>query len=229
MRRARTEARARDRTVKSWQVAALVALVLLLLVLGGETAVVVSRGRDMDAMIDALAKWEGETDYLYQDSRGLVTVGIGNLVKDADAAAALTWNDGSGSSASEQLVRSDWQSVADASKGHAASYYEPLTQIRLPAGGARALAQQRLETEFLPGLRELFPSFDSYPDSAKAALVDMAYNLGVHGLAAFRTLRTAAEAGDWQAAALASHVKTSRDDRNDWRAEQLAAAAGATA
>jgi len=87
-----------------------------------------------------------------------------------------------------------------------------------------------LKTEFIPGIRQFFTGFDSYPAPAQRALIDMAYNIGVgrdakvvdgkrrkaSGLHAFTHLKAAAEGGDWGAAAKACHSSSSVK-RNAWR------------
>jgi hypothetical protein len=40
----------------------------------------------------------------------------------------------------------------------------------------------------VPGLRKIFHTFDGYPNLAKQARVDMAYNLGIAGLKKFKKL-----------------------------------------
>jgi hypothetical protein len=74
--------------------------------------------------------------------------------------------------------------------------------------------------------------FDAYPAPAQRALIDMAYNMGVgrdekvdkgktskaKGLHAFKHLKIAAEAGDWEAAAKAC-VSSSSAARNGWRVQ----------
>lgn len=200
-------------------------LLMALLGTGGLVVVTAMRKRD-DDLLDGLIMWEGLHDYLYQDSLGYVTTGIGNLVKTADAATKLDWIDSAGNPASEALVRSDWLRVAGASSGHAASYYEPLSQCRLPEGGAQSLARARLNAEFIPALEAQFPNFDDLPVPARRVLIDMIYNLGAAGLAKFTNLHAAVAAADWERAAVASHVSTSRDTRNDWRAAQFRSIAG---
>ena len=87
---------------------------------------------------------------------------------------------------------------------------------------ATDLATSRLEKEFLPGLRRLFPGFDAYPQPAQRALVDMIYTLGEGGLARkFPTVVEACRAGRFADAAAHCHRKAHdnehrKDDaRND--------------
>lgn len=52
--------------------------------------------------------------------------------------------------------------------------------------------------------RALFPTFDDLTDARKAALVNMAFNLGRVRLAGFHNLRAAVARGQWAAAAIAA-------------------------
>lgn len=51
--------------------------------------------------------------------------------------------------------------------------------------------------------RRLFPSWDSMTDARQEALANMAFNLGENGLAKFKQMRAAIEAGDWHTASQA--------------------------
>lgn len=154
---------------------------------------------------------------MYLDSRGHVTVGIGHLVKTARDAQKLPFIDrATGRPATPAQIADAFAAVKGANVGGDADRYASLTGLRLPRSEIKDLALQRLDREFLPGLRRIFPGFDNYPRSAQVALCDMAYNLGIGGLAKFRDLRAACESGDFDAAARECNRKTSRDERNEW-------------
>ena len=55
----------------------------------------------------------------------------------------------------------------------------------------------------------------------------MAYNLGAGGLAKFKNLRAACEAGDWALAATECSRSTSRPARNEWTRQMFLEAAAA--
>ena len=106
--------------------------------------------------------------------------------------------------------------------------YERVSDLVLPPNLPRDLAAARLQREFLPGIRRLCPGFDGYPQPAQRALVDMAYNLGVGGLAKFPSMLQACERGDFAAAAGECHRRTCRDDRNEATRELFLAASHLT-
>lgn len=169
-----------------------------------------------------LAAHEGCCTWLYCDAWGNATTGIGNLVADADACAALPWT---GTDDPRDVYTRVLNAFGPVKPGSSA--YANLSDLRLTLDVVTGLVSQRLEAEFLPGLRRLCPGFDGFPLAARRALVDMAYNLGVGGLAKFVHLLAACNAGDWETAEAQCHRSTCRDSRNGWTANMFAAAAAA--
>lgn len=177
-----------------------------------------------------LLKWEGNVRHMYRDTQGHVTTGVGNLLRDAGAATALPWRHGeNGPPATPDEVRAAFKRVATMSTGYKAAYYQRASDLVLPKATVMSMMADRLEREFLPGLRRTFPGFDHYPQPAQRALVDMAYNLGVGGLAKFGRLRDACQRGDFATAALECDRRTSRPERNQATRELFQMAAGAMA
>jgi GH24 family phage-related lysozyme (muramidase) len=177
--------------------------------------------------LDDLEAHEGSTTWLYCDVRGFVTIGIGNLVKTPDDAVKLpfTIHGTDGKPASVAQKRIAWTKVSDAySPKLSAEGYRRLTDLRLSQAFVRELVNRRLERDFLPGIRRILHDFDSFPLPARKALVDMAYNLGVGGLAKFHKLIAACLARDWATAARECNRKTCRPMRNEWTAALFVAA-----
>ncbi len=169
-----------------------------------------------------LVAHEGEYSFLYIDTRGFVTVGIGNLVGSAQAAAALPFvrrSDGKPATATEKIAA--FNHVKGKPAGRRARYYRIFTDLDLPEASIKTLALGRLRNEFIPGLEAMFPKFDDFPLPARRALVDMAYNLGVGGLRKFTKLVKSVNARDWAAAAKECHRSTCRASRNDWTRKQF--------
>lgn len=170
---------------------------------------------DLDAYYQNLVRWEGKVNWMYLDTHALVTCGIGNLLKTVDDALALTWLHSDGSEAPEDEVRQRFSDVSNMKAGMPAGKYR--VGLTLSDEDVSALAVQRLQDEFLPGLRRTFDGFDDYPLPARECLVDLEYNLGVKGLSKFSHLIAACETGDFVAASRSCSVKTSRPERNAWR------------
>jgi len=182
---------------------------------------------DLDSYVQALYRWEGRITWMYLDTRGLVTTGIGNLLKTSADALKLPWMKVDGSSALTEQVNLTYVTVSNMKPGMPARNYK--LDLTLSDQTVGLLASTRLGTEFLPGLHRLFPGFDTYPLLARTVLVDMAYNLGISGIGRFSHLIAACTSRDWLAASNACSVKTSRPERNDWRKAQFQAAAQGTA
>ena len=149
---------------------------------------------DVCALRDDLLRWEGNKPFMYLCSGGYVTTGIGNKLANAQEALALPWqHKATGLPATPAEIRTAFERVhamtaefrrADpkALNPFGAQHYAKASDLVLPDGAANQLAVDRLEKDFLKGLRRLFPGFDGYPQPAQRALVDMAYTLGVSGL-----------------------------------------------
>jgi GH24 family phage-related lysozyme (muramidase) len=183
-----------------------------------------------DALPDLIV-WEGRFPYLYLDSEGLVTAGIGNLLSTPASAVALAGSDPDSGwwlddrQATLDEVIAAWNTVKAAPRGYEAHWYGHLTGPRLRPGFMDALAIHRCDVEFLPACRHFFPGFDNYPRPAQRGILDLAYNRGIHGITEYHKLREAAEAGAWLAAAKESGVGNGRKSRNLWRAGLIATAA----
>ena len=149
---------------------------------------------DVGALRDDLLRWEGNKPFMYLCSGGYVTTGIGNKLANAQEAIALPWqHKATGLPATPAEIRTAFERVQamtaefrredpHATNPFSARHYEKVSDLVLPDGAANQLAADRLEKDFLKGLRGLFPGFDAYPQPAQRALVDMAYTLGVSGL-----------------------------------------------
>ena len=152
---------------------------------------------------------------------GLVTTGVGNMLPTPAAAAELEWWVGNTRKATPAEVHAAFAAVKAAAPGKPADSYKRLTVVRLDPPYAERLALERLTSEFLPGIRDLFDGFDEYPDAAQRVVVDLAYNMGLGLLGKFHHLREACAASNWAQAAEECHVASSRQDRNDWRREMF--------
>lgn len=175
-----------------------------------------------DDFLPDLKRFEGLTTWMYRDTNeaGLVTTGVGNMLPTPAAAAKLEWwVGGHARKATPAEVHAAFAAVKAAPEKRGAAFYKRFTTIRLDPPYAERLALERLSSEFLPGIRDLFDGFDEYPDAAQRVIVDMAYNTGLGLLGKFRHLREACAASNWAQAAEECHVASSREERNAWRRE----------
>lgn len=158
------------------------------------------------------ADFEGRLPYLYQDVKGLVTIGVGNLVDTPEEAAALPFvHKDSRTPATRDEIVAEWHMIKNAPdlarKGHRAA--EKIHTLELPDAAVDDLVRRRFDTNEAR-LAAFFPGWAQWPADAR---------LGAHSIAwagAFFPNRwpaftTAANAGDWLAAAAESHL---REDGN---------------
>jgi GH24 family phage-related lysozyme (muramidase) len=194
-----------------------------------------------------LEEHEGCTTWLYCDRRGLVTVGLGNLVSTPGACVALPFaHKKTGLAATDEQKAAAWQAVKhafDVKNVRPAMYYTPLTDLRLTRDFAYSLMGSRLKAEFLPALRHVCPGFDGFPEPARRALVDMIYSLGIGAFtpAHWPSLLAACNSipPNWantlddgtcdpKSAAAQCHRNGGTETRNDWTAQCFIDAAMAT-
>ena len=69
---------------------------------------------ELKSIKDMLKKWEGSEPFFYQDSVGLVTVGVGNLVSDANAATKLNMVNMNGMLATDEEKKLAYEAVWNA-------------------------------------------------------------------------------------------------------------------
>ena len=169
-----------------------------------------------DRRRELLKDGEGSISHMYLDTVGKVTVGVGNMLPDADAAVALAFvRRETGERATDAEIRADFASVSAQKMGKLASSYKHATKLDLPDDAIDALLDKRI-AGFESGLRKDFPDYDDYPESAKLGLMDMAFNLGNSGLVnKFPSFTRAARARDWAKCAKECERKGISKTRND--------------
>jgi len=188
---------------------------------------------EANSVLSDLLKHEGCVGHMYQDTHGNVTVGIGELVPNFQAALSMPFVDATDGmlapvAASSSQVISDFQRVAAMPAGHPAAFYHPGPQsylIIIPVAVCTARVLARLNAEFVPAIVALMPKFEAFPLAAKRAIVDMAWSLGPAGLAKFHVFITDCNRGDFRGAAFESNRKGGTLDRNQWTKSMLLQAA----
>jgi GH24 family phage-related lysozyme (muramidase) len=181
---------------------------------------------DPTTYLPRLKVFEGVFSYMYVDTTGNVTVGVGNLLANAEAAQQLAFlrrADAAPASADEILA--DFKSVTDQPSGKVANYYKEFTRLDLPESVIDALLESQVQ-EFTSSLCAAFPDYNSYPPEACAAIFDMAYNLGLTKLKSeFPHFCKAVSARDWATAAAQCARNGIGADRNSWTKAQFQAIA----
>ncbi|CAI1920866.1 lysozyme family protein [Serratia proteamaculans] len=182
-------------------------------------------------------RWEGLSHNMYADTLGNVTIGIGSLLSTPEAATRLGFKNrrvtrGHGDelvgyvSASDADIRSGYQRVKDVFNNKSLNQRQKVAEwsgsaMVLNDAEIGSLAVKHINSD-RTALRGLYAGFDSFPQSAKVALHDMAYNMGISRLRTnFPRFNDAVNRRDWAAAAAESHRTVIGDDRNNATRDQL--------
>ena len=177
----------------------------------------------LEQSLAQIKEFEGVVPWMYLDTVGKVTVGVGLMLVSEVAAHALPFLSGERAATVEEIGR-DFLRVSAMKKGQLASFYTASNGLRLPAD----VIDERLRGAligFEGYLRSHMAGYDSFPDAAKLALLDMSYNLGPgRFFSEYGRLVQAVERGDWKGAAAASARRGPSAARNRWTRQQFLAA-----
>ncbi len=156
--------------------------------------------------------FEGVVPYMYLDIKGLVTVGVGNLIDPVELAQALPFQFKNkpgtagppGSGATADQIATEWQSLKHhpnlANDGSPAC--TSLTQLELSDEAIDSLILDRLTSnEAILKRQQWFRSFETWPADAQLGLLSMAWAMGPAGPGEFARFRVACERLDFGAAA----------------------------
>jgi GH24 family phage-related lysozyme (muramidase) len=174
-----------------------------------------------------LKEFEGSVPWMYRDTVGKVTVGVGLMLPDINAAQALPFLAGASPATPDQIA-AEFTRVDSLPLGRLSSFYKSPSSVEL--------AEQTIDAKLLSvlqgfeaDLRTEFPHYDTIPDPAKLALLDMIYNLGPGGLfEGFPHLVAAVQAGAWAEAAEFCMRRGPSAARNNWTRNQFLSAAVST-
>ena len=183
----------------------------------------------MSYLEDSLAHleiFEGIVPWMYLDTRGFVTVGVGEMLGSAARAQTLAFLDPSGQPSTEDAVLDEFNRVSSLAPGKIAAFYRSPASPVLPQATIDVLLMNHLNS-FDEQLAGRFPAYASFPDTAKLGLLDMIYNLGASGLfSGFPGFMASVDRQDWLGAAANCHRDGPSQARNDWTRQQFLAAAG---
>jgi GH24 family phage-related lysozyme (muramidase) len=170
-----------------------------------------------------LKEFEGCVPWMYRDTVGKVTVGVGLMLPDAKAAVALPFLVG-GRAATPEEIAAEYARVDAMAMGRASTFYKTPTSVVLAQQTIDAKLSSILEG-FEADLRGQFPHYDALPDGVRMALLDMIYNLGPAGLfKGFPHLVAAIQTGAWAQAAEHCMRHGPSAVRNDWTRKQFLSA-----
>ncbi len=114
-------------------------------------------------------KYEGYTPYMYSDSKGYVTTGIGNLIDPIGSALGLPWKRPDGSLASQQEIIDAWNTVKQAYPGVQSTASQSLTSLRLDKDGIAKLVHGKMSAN-QGVLSSRYPGIAKLPADSQLAL-----------------------------------------------------------
>jgi GH24 family phage-related lysozyme (muramidase) len=182
------------------------------------------------------SSFEGTVPYMYEDTEGNVTVGVGFLLPSVVEAQKLGFARRPSLTsrppvhagpATPAEIKTDFENVdrQPYGKGYGAIYYKQFTKLDLPSDVINRILEAKVE-QFLVQVVAQFPDYNSYPSEACAAIFDMAYNLGVGKLTSlFPSFCSAVNKQDWKTAAGQCHRLGIQESRNTWTKAQFEKAA----
>lgn len=157
---------------------------------------------------DWSARFEGVVEHFYADIRGLVTVGVGNLVEANDGrppwAPALAlpmrrYRDKA--PASKDEIRDEWlRCKHDPEARGLGAAWRPRATLYLPDLDLRALVDTKLQ-EVAASLCERFPALPDMRADVQVVLCSMAWAMGTGFPRKFPKFSACIDRGDWRGAA----------------------------
>ncbi len=178
----------------------------------------------LDQALEKIREFEGSVPWMYLDTVGKVTVGVGLMLGNEIAALSLPFVVGDQPAGLDQIGR-EFARVRAMKSGRAAKFYVSKLGLYLPDDAIDAKLRDTIRG-FESYLRLHISGYEALPDTAKLALLDMVYNLGPGRLfAEYPHLIAAVERGDWRAAAASSLRRGPSSERNAWVKQQFLAAA----
>jgi GH24 family phage-related lysozyme (muramidase) len=168
-----------------------------------------------DKYLPLLTDFEGFYPYMYLDINNFVTVAIGQMMPDAEAAATLNqgqlpfFGKSDGGHASSAVVQAEYDRVAAltnlASRG--APAFASATTLVVREADATLLAESEAKSHLKEALQtRKYPDFETYPVGVQMAITDLAFNLGVPKfITQFVSFQAAVLDRDWRRAQTESH------------------------
>ncbi len=159
-------------------------------------------------------RFEGELPFMYLDIKGLVTIGVGNLIDSVAQAQQLPFffKDEPDHLASPSEIAEDWQRVKDRQdlRLQGGMVFENVAQMRISEETINQLVLQTVtsyETTLKANTPE-FADFDDWPADAQLGLLSMGWAMGPGFATAGRwpSFRAACASQDWDQAAEQSHM-----------------------
>lgn len=154
-----------------------------------------------------LLESEASVPHVYRDPKGFITIGVGcALLREVDLVALPFVNKSNNALATDAEKNREWVNInnLEFGKSFSSGYYNQFTKLILPNQAIESLLDNRI-SEFLTSLQREYSGYSQFPNEVKLAMLDMAFNLGMGGLATFVEFLEAIKQQDWYTAAIKSN------------------------
>ena len=173
-----------------------------------------------------ITKDEGNIPYMYLDTKGLVTVGIGNLIDPVSLALGLPFvfraknrhRMSPGRQATKSDIQTEWNYIKShpqrkifEMRGH--TKVEPYASLELSTADRLALFR-RTTLSYENTLRNYFKDYGDWPADAQLGLLAMAWGLGPYFPKTWPRFKAACQKQDFDGAVKACRVSSWRPSRN---------------
>jgi GH24 family phage-related lysozyme (muramidase) len=161
-----------------------------------------------DVFLGFTTRFEGRVRWMYLDVKGLVTIGVGNLIDPEGQALGLPFiRKRDRAPASVEEIRSEWRRIKSeqslARRGYRAA--ESITELELTDDAIDNLVLGKLDANETT-LRRTFPEWAEWPADARLGALSMAWALGAGFPAQYPKFTAAARTRDWTLAAAQCHI-----------------------
>jgi GH24 family phage-related lysozyme (muramidase) len=157
----------------------------------------------LPALRSFLGTHEGVCNFMYLDTRGLVTTGIGNLIDPRNRAYAYSWLRNSDNAvATRAEVNAEWDQIKhrQADRVRGGLYFRQFATLHLTDAELQRIFNLKA-TQFDTSLARIFPQWATYPADAQLAMLVHAWALGTGRLRSGWPRYTAScTRRDWRAA-----------------------------
>ena len=152
--------------------------------------------KDLAGTLAMLKSYEGNFAFMYLDSRGYVTVGVGFVLKTSADAACYTFylnpappappgprRPGTPpppavvvkpglQEATDAQIKAEWTRVKAMAPNHLPTFYQSSATMKMQPGDIDTMLTQKVQT-FEMQARQTFANWDDFPATAQLALLDM--------------------------------------------------------
>lgn len=189
------------------------------------------RGFADDDIRNFLTGSENMVPYMYRDTKNKITIGVGHLIENEDRATQLPFEhrvdkDTPGPRANRSEIIQAYRNLPSQKMGvpegemYPASRFDPASNPLAPLYVDEKILNTYLDDDIRNHRRELetrIPHFDTFPPSARKALLDMQFNMGYPNFSAQKWPRLfeAIDGQDWTTAAEQSRRKDVDQSRNN--------------